>query len=503
MVLSCSVAACSGLKNGGTGFGGSGGNGGGGGGGGGGTTGSVAVTLVANALPANPAILSLRVSVSALSLTSSGSPQTISLTTPVIVDLMRLQTDTVFLGTFGNIPAGSYAGVTLGLDATVRITLFNDTGATITGFTPACTANTICQATVIASGSPTASLPLTVTAGAVAGAGLNVNLSDVVSITGGALTVGFSNASLLTAFTLPQTGSNLATGSLELIEDFSGVATVSGNSLTVVSPTRGTLTATAATGTVFDASPDLSNPLCSGATSLSACITANGQIVSMDAVLKSDGTLAIQEVEPLLAMTEDVVEGTVAGAPASGTQFQMVVTDKPAAAQSSLTGTINVGDVLTVNLSNTMNPFLVDTKGLNFRGTVPIGNFAGATDTTPLRAGQTVVIHVTAFNGGTTPASVTVDTVMLRWSRFTAAVSTASQTLVNITSLPSNFRATGIFVVQVNTGTQGAQGVTNLDGVTDASQLSAQKPVAIRGLFIENQTNTANPAFFAAKVRQH
>jgi len=57
-------------------------------------------------------------------------------------------------------------------------------------------------------------------------------------------------------------------------------------------------------------------------------------------------------------------------------------------------------------------------------------------------------------------------------------------------------------VVQLFAGTQGAQGVTNFDGLADGSGI-AIKPVSVRALFFENSGNTASPAFFAAKVRQH
>jgi hypothetical protein len=56
--------------------------------------------------------------------------------------------------------------------------------------------------------------------------------------------------------------------------------------------------------------------------------------------------------------------------------------------------------------------------------------------------------------------------------------------------------------VQTFPGTPGIRGVTNFDGVLDGSGLNLLKPVALRALFIENTSNSASPAFFAAKVRQ-
>jgi hypothetical protein len=151
-------------------------------------------------------------------------------------------------------------------------------------------------------------------------------------------------------------------------------------------------------------------------------------------------------------------------------------------------------------------PFLVDTKGLSVLPGI-LGNFAGQTDTTAMHFGQSVAVHVTAFTAasGTTFASSTTDTVTLRWSRFTAKPQTSSSPAFNIVNLPSYFGFTpgSIFTVQTTTGTPGTAGVTNFDGVPDGSSLNSAKPVALRALFLENTSNSANPAFFAAKVRQH
>jgi hypothetical protein len=228
----------------------------------------------------------------------------------------------------------------------------------------------------------------------------------------------------------------------------------------------------------------------------------------MDVVLKSDGTLSVQEIEPLLASLQDTVEGIVVSINQNNqTQFTLVVTDFIPLAQNSLIVGLHVGDGLTVNIPNP-KPFLVDTKGLplasQFAGN--LANFANATNTSALRLGQTVAVHVTAFTAanGTTIASSTSDTVTLRWSRFAATPATPfTASIFNVTGFPSYFFASGTAQVQAFPGTPGTRGTTNFDGIADASGLNPSKPVAQRALFIENTTNTSNPAFFAAKVRQH
>src|SRR5258708_33016264 len=84
------------------------------GGGGGPVNGSVAVTMVADTLPANPSLLTFQVTIASIKFTtSSGASTTVNLNPALSVDLMRLQSDTVFLGTFANVPAGQYTSATL------------------------------------------------------------------------------------------------------------------------------------------------------------------------------------------------------------------------------------------------------------------------------------------------------------------------------------------------------------------------------------------------------
>jgi hypothetical protein len=123
-----------------------------------------------------------------------------------------------------------------------------------------------------------------------------------------------------------------------------------------------------------------------------------------------------------------------------------------------------------------------------------------------MRLGQVVAVHVTAFTAAnsTTIASSISDSVTLRWSRFTAAPGTPfTSNTFNVTGFPPYFFAFGTALAQAFAGTPGTRGTTNFDGIADASGLNPSNPVAVRALFIENNTNTANPAFFAAKVRQH
>jgi hypothetical protein len=465
----------------------------------GGGNGTVAVTMVADTLPANPSLLTFQVTITSLKFTTStGTSTTVNLSPALTVDLMRLQTDSVFLGTFANIPAAQYSSVTLILTGNANITFLNDTGATLS----TCPATTICPLSVAASSNPVANLSFTVSQNTVTGVGIDLNFTKAVSISGASLAVNFSNNNVLSAFTLPRANSNLASGQLDLIEDFTGVVSINNSAVTIASANaggRGSLTATASSSTILDSDP--TGVLCPvGTTQLTSCVKSN-EAASMDVVLKSDGTLAIEEIEPLLGTLQDTVEGIVVGINSGNqTQFTLVITNLIPAAQNSLIGALKIGDGLTVNLSTAVKPFLVDTKGLPVASQFAaiFGNFSNQTNTSALHLGQTVAVHLTAFTAaqGTTIASSTADTVTLRWTRFTAATSSAATPQFSITTFPSFFNATGIAQVE-------SFPATNLDGISGTTNLVVNNPVAMRALFIENASNSAVPAFFAAKVRQH
>ena len=474
---------------------------------GGGGSATVSFTLVANTLPANPSILSFKVTIDRITLTpTTGTAQTFTPNPALVVDLMRLQSDTAFLGTLTNVPSGSYT-VQVSLSSPV-MTFLNNTGSTITANGVPCLNNSVCTATLTAVGTPTiSSFTFNATTSGLQGIEIDFNLNNAISLSGGTLSVNFNpsspNPGVFTAFTLPRTNANLGTNQLELIEDFTGVVGISGSTVTITSPTRGTLTATSTSNSFFDPSPDGS--ICPTPATVN-CV-ANGQIASVDAFLNTDGTLSLKEFEPLNATQQDFVEGTVYAVNGL-TQFSLVVTDKVQLATTSLIGGLNTGDLLTVNIPiATIQPFFVDTKGL----IVPpgaVGNFQGQTDTTAIHPGQAVFVHVTtpfvAANGNTI-AAATADKVTLRWSRITATpAAPLSSTAFNITAIPSyfGFAQANTFGVQIFTGTSGTDGVTNLDGILSGNSPASSPAIAVRALFIENPGNTLSPAFFAAKVRQ-
>src|SRR5882672_11755299 len=123
---------------------------------GGGGNATVSFTLVADTLPANPSILSFKVAIDRITLTpTTGTAQTFTPNPALIVDLMRLQSDTAFLVTLTNVPSGSYT-VQVSL-SNPEMTFLNDTGSTITANGVQCLDTFVCTATLAAVGTPTIS----------------------------------------------------------------------------------------------------------------------------------------------------------------------------------------------------------------------------------------------------------------------------------------------------------------------------------------------------------
>lgn len=481
------------------------------GGGGGGGNATVGFTLVADTVPANPSILSFKVSVTSVVLTpASGSPQTLTPAVPV-VDLMRLESDTAFLGTLSGVPSGTYT-VSVAF-SNPEIVFLNDTTSTITSGSASCSIGSVCVFSPSASGTPAiSSFTVTASSGSQLGVGMDFHLNSAITLSSGTLSVDFNPSSpspaVLGAFTLPRSNANLGADQLDLIEDFTGTVSVNGNNVTVASLTRGTITAANGSNSFFDASPD--GTICPVPATFS-CV-AGGQVASVDVYLKSDGTFSLKEYTPLLATPQDLVEGIVFFVDSTNQRFSMAVTDKTEAATNSLIGGLATGDLLTVSLAATppLKPFLVDTKGFPVAVSFPSSYalFHGQAEVGAIHPGQVVAVHPTAFTArsGTGNASATTDTVTLRWSRLIAnTIGAASNTQFNVTSLPTYFLLTpsSILPTEVFTGTPGASGVTTFDGIPPGGTVAlSPPPVALRVLYFQNSSNSAAIPFMAAKVRQ-
>lgn len=451
---------------------------------------------------AGTSILSFKVTVTGVSLTpSTGKPVNLTLnpTTPII-ELTRLQSDSAFLGT-STVPSGNYTSATVSFTSP-DIVLVNQTNVALTGGTPApCPVSpaspvTTCEFKPATSGTITLTatpFPLTLTPNQQTGLSLDFNLNNAITMTNGAVSVDFTQAKVLTAATLPRTGA--PTGALDLIEDFTGViTTISGNSVTVHSDTRGNITAVANSSTSFNIDPTV----CSAQNI--TCLAAN-KTVSIDASLNLDGTMTLLEADLLdnvsvLANKLDAIEGTVTSVNAS--QISLVLSDKSVVSGNSLLTAASAGTVFVATLGATPT-FSVDTKGLSAVlasfNSIPFATLSN------VFAGQTVRIQVLAnpapTSGLNSSVSVNTNSVALRFSRVTATVATQPAPFfsVSFATLPTFF--TGPLIppnIPVQISTQ-----TNFDGVANVTALNVGDSVSVRALYIPNFPTSP---FFAAKVRK-
>jgi hypothetical protein len=471
--------ACSGVPNGGTPATG---------------TATLSVTMSATPLvpPPGATVLSFTVDVVGISLTPSGGGTAVAVpltsgSGTYAVDLTRLQSDSVLLATTGTITAGTYTGVSLSLSNPSL------TYCTVTTGVPGCNVGSIATITAGAA-TPSATTTLTLTSNQQTGIELNLDLNQLVTVatTTQIPTLDLTATNALTTVALPKT-SSLATGQLDLMEDITGiVTTVSGQNITIQTATKGSLTATANSSTVF-------SPNCGSADI--TCVQLN-QVASIDASLGTAGTLTILEYDPLDGPTSihDYVEGVVTATPSSPTQFELVTNDLEEAPTGSLISSAVLGAPVLVTLAAGAT-FDVDVKGL----LVPTQaiSFEGATDTSVLFPGQEVAVQVTNYTAasGTTPATVTASLVNLRYTRVAGTVlASAPPTTVTLQNLPPFFGLTINPVVQLSNGTPPSSPATNYDGVTSASGITAgtTQTFSIRALYFGPVATTP---FSAAKVR--
>lgn len=423
--------------------------------------------------------------------------------TSVTVDLMRLQSDSTLLGqALSNVPAATYNKVSVSVSSVV-VTYCTQ----VSPGTPGCSAGTVNQVTQSATVPAASSFSLALSSGQQAAVQVQFNLANAITLSATqpqvVSAVNLNAPNVLTALVLPPSASSLANGESDFIEDFTGVVTTvnaSSQVLTIQTATRGALTATANSSTFY-------SPNCGGfnfSADFGSCVKT-GQIASVDVALNSNGNFTLLDYDPLDIAATDWIEGVVMLVPTSTTQFQIVANDLFQPSSGSLVGTkLPLGSTVTLNLSTSPAAvFGVDERGL----IVPAeaNTFISANDTSVLRAGQTVAVHISSFTAasGTTPATATADFVGLRFTRVTASVSNvAAPTSISLGSgsLPAYFGQTTIELAELNSASAPSDPPTNYDGVSSGTGLTVGDTVSIRALYFG--PGSAMP-FTCAKVRKH
>jgi hypothetical protein len=431
----------------------------------------------------NISVLSAAVGITGIALNpSTGTAVSLTLSPTVYpVDLARLQSDTPLLGSL-SLPAATYTSATLTFSAPV-LTILNQTGGTLNG---ACLSGTICHIVLTAGSAQvtTTPFPLTLTSGQATGVSINLDLNNALTVTSGTLALNFSTANVATAATLPRTGA--PTGSLDLVEDFVGKITAkTSTSITVVGANGITLQLKLPT------SPVIEDPqgLCGAVDA--TCLVANQTVVSVDAIVNTDGTLTLDSADLLDATPQDEVEGTLLANGVAG-QFFLVVSNKVVATGNSTLASANVGDTFLVTLNNPL--FIVDTDEFFNNASLPPSSvttlFSSEAD---LVDGQDVMVHVTAATGTAAGAdqAIMTDRVRLRFTRTTGSVQSVSGQSFTLANVPPFIP----FITNPLVDT--IPNATNFDGVTDVNSITAAQNVSIRALLLNNSVFS----FYAAKVR--
>lgn len=471
-----------------------GGNNGGGGGGGGGTAGtSKLIVTMTDSAPAGVSILGSPIAIRNLAIDqATGQQARVQLVpagqTMAVLDVVRLQSDSTFAGAF-DVKDDTYKALFADF-VSPALDYFNAGSTSVTvssgqgfGFVGGV------AIPIGGNGSP---LPAIFAGGAQkASYDLNQNIFITTSSTPpGLLVEDFLQPNAVSLVALPHKG---VSNGLELVEDFIGTVTaVSGNTVTIQRngvPASGLsvalavplpLVATATASTRFDNCPS---------TATIACVHTN-QIVSVDAVVDSAGTVTLLEVDDLSDTADKELEGTIASIDATNQVFTLIVADEEGTNSTQFPSLDFTGFFIglpeQVGLASGAT-FSIDTKGLP----VPAANLNTFTGFSSLAVGQTVRIKVASTSGSQFNASK----VTLRFTRLTGRPSNVASPVFTYdsTTLPPYFGLTGFPQVQTFPGTTLFDGVSDLTGVTTSDSIS------IRALYLP----TSNPPFFAAKVRKH
>ena len=471
--LSLGLAGCGS----GAGFGGFGGN-----------TGSDALVSLAmtDAAPAGVSVLSFRMTLTSVTL----SPGNVSvLSAPVTVEVTRLQTEISLLTASAvRVKPGTYTSASVTV-ANPMLTFRNDSSGTLTVGGTACGVGSVCSASPTATSLvASATFPgagVTLTANTPAALLLDVNLASLLTSVAGppaSIQVAADGSVIASQLTPAQTGAPLAT-----FEDVTGVVSAKNTSTSqfTLQTALGNYPVDVTTGA--SATAFLNFPSCGAADF--TCV-ANGQIVSVDMDLGSDGTLSatrvfFEDASTSLPEIEGIVVATSGlGAPA---QFSMVVLEETFGAVPVLGSEINVAASLSESFDVENLGASIDTAAFSFAG---IPNVI---------VGQEVQVQQ---DSGSTASQINAARVELRSSRMTGAVISTQLPDFTMGTLPPFLGTAGFLQIHVETLSPPAAGAyTEFGGTaTASSEIAVGKSISVRGQLF---ANGATPALVATRVIQH
>jgi hypothetical protein len=465
------------------------------------TTGNAIVNVTLyDTPPTGTSVLSFSLPIAGISLTpSSGSDVSIySPTTILPTEITHLVTDSTLIVSGASVPAGTYTAVKITVAASTGV-FINTSGSTVTWNNGAnsCVNGAVCQLPNGGATTITAPLRVTLSNNVTQWIGLDVNLNTAIVTTGG-IGVDFTQPNVFTATTTVRT--NLPSGVVDTIEDFTGsVTAISSSSITVKSSITGqSITAAIDSSTQLNVAPLTYNNSnsCTG-TTVTSCIST-GSIVSLDASLSNTGVFTATEIDVLDKTAADEVEGTIYPTSTAGV-YGLILRDKTSASGNAIlaASTTTYGTGIFLSASSSIN-FDVDPKTLSPVLVNPVPGFSGSGD---LHSGQVVRAQVSNVTSDSAGIHATATSVILRFSRISGTINTVATPLFSLTGIPSYINVLNPALSLTPTA-QTYANTTIFDGVTGTtdSNFAVGKTAAIRALFLNTNSGAPYP-FLAAKVR--
>ena len=414
--------------------------------------------------PAGVAVLSFEITVQSAAL----QPGSVALVSrPMEIELTKLQTAHTLLGSL-SVPAGTYSGVALTF-GNAQLTIVNNSGSAIgsCGIGQTCELHpALSQTNVSFTGAP---FPLTLAADSPLGLLVDFNIQQSIQ----------NDLSINPVITVSRLAKRPG-GDMDDLDDIVGQVTAVDASkqqftLQVGGVQGHSQVIQVNSSTRFEDFAE--QGMASGFASI-----AVGQVLHVDALLMSDGTVVAKEVGLMEHDRIGALDGVVVSVD-SATQFKMAVLD-----DESDDGGSMPGKVATVTVQSGAT-FSVDTDGI----AIPSGlTFGGAAD---LMVGQGVAVHPVTVSMG----AVTTDRVRLRFSRVSGRVAAISGSNFTLDNLPSLFTTASPAITTLDVRTSAQTIFIFDDQIGSLSGLAAGNNVRVAGWLFKT---SGTPALVAVKVRR-
>jgi hypothetical protein len=401
---------------------------------------------------------------------------------PVTVDLAQLVSATGFLAS-SVIGSATYTSLDLTF-ANPKVTLVNNTGATVTAAGSSCASGATCTFTPQLN---TASLtissgvfPITLTASSTTGLNLDLSIPDLLQSD---LSVSLANGTAVNLSLL--SGKSGAAQQAGIADVFGTITAVSGSQVNVTTALGDLLVLSTGSSTTYN----YPTSVCS--TQTSACLAA-GQVVSTDLSMLGSGALNINSISYVGGSGSQWVKGFVLSTNTSGaTPSAQVIIQRTVNSSS-----VNTGEVATVSLPTAPADYTIGTPGVT---AVSGGTFTGAADLLP---GQELIASVGSDLVAGAAPTFSTSSIYLEPSQLIGVVGAvdAAGASLELDGLSGLFLAShqGIQRIEVQTGA-----ATTFVGFSSASvaAVAAGQFIAAKGPLFNTIATLGYPTLSATDVR--